>query len=252
MVAENGQINDYKNSHDGLLLFSDTSRFPYIPKQLPKYVEACISKGRTNRLCEAVKDHRIKVFENIDRAFQLASEATGLTPDKLLQKTDFNPRDMLSTRLDSAFAEIRTINFLKEEGFENIQLLNADERKRADISGVFWSKAFAVEVINSIFSADKRVEPYQLKEWLVRRVLSDKKLDQLVQTSKEVFAERTVLIGVIDTFPAVAYNTHNDCCEAAKLTWKELGSIDCFHVAFVTGSVAQGYGRDDCVFPHWA
>jgi len=236
------------NQH-ALSLFSDISRFPYIPKILSSYVETCVANKLSNRLVEAVLGERTKVFENINRMFQLASEATGLTPDELLRKTDFNSRDMSPTRLDSAFAEIRTVNYLKEQGFESIKLLKAGKQKKADILATFRDIEFAVEVANSIFSADKRVEPFQLRDWLVGRASSDGKTGQLDKTSEETSASRTILVGVIDTFFSIVFNTHNDYCEAAKLAWEELNGEEGFYVAFVTGRDAMGYGPDDCVFP---
>ena len=236
-------------SQHALSLFSDTSQFPYIPTILSSYVEKCVAKKLSNRLVEAVQGEGTKVFENINRMFQLASDATGLAPDDLLRKADFHERDMSPTRLDSAFAEIRTVNFLKEQGFESIQLLKAGKQKKADILATFRGIEYAVEVASSIFSADKRVEPFQLRDWLVGRASSDGKTGQLEQTSEETRATRTILVGVIDTFFSVVFNTHNDYCEAAQLVWEELNGKEGFHVAFITGREAVGYGRDDCVFP---
>lgn len=236
-------------SQDALSLFSDASQFPFIPKILSSYVERCVAKKLSNRLVEAVQGKRIKVFKGINQMFQLANDATGLTPDELLRKTDFNGHDMSPTRLDSSFAEIRTVNYLKEQGFEDINLLKAGKQKKADILATFKGIKFAVEVANSIFSANKRVEPFQLRDWLVGRASSDGKTGQLDNTTEETGASRTILVGVIDTFYSVVFNTHNDYCEAAKLTWEELNGKVGFHVAFVTGKEAVGYGRDDCVFP---
>jgi len=234
---------------DALSLFSDTSRYPYIPKALSSYIEGCVAKKLNNRLVNAVQGKKTKVFENVNRMFELASDATGLTPDELLRRTDFNDSDMSPTRLDSAFAEIRTINYLKEQGFVHINLLQAGKHKKADILATFKDIEFAIEVVNSIFSANKRVEPLQLKDWLIGRASSDEKTEQLEQTSKETSVSHTILIGVVDTFFSVVFNTHNDYCDAAKLAWEELNREKGFHVAFVTGREALGYGRDDCVFP---
>lgn len=236
-------------SKHALSLFSDTSQFPCIPKQLSLYVEKCIAEGHTNRLVEAVLKNRSQVFVNINKMFQLASDVTGLSPDDLLTRTDFNNRDMSPARLDSAFAEIRTINYLTEQGFENIRLLKAGKHKKADILATLRGVEFAIEVVNSIFSANKRVEPSELRDWLVGRVLSDGKTDQLEITSEQSSVIRTILVGVVDTLYSIALNTHSDYCEAAKLTWEGLKRKNGFHIAFVTGRGAAGYGSDDCIFP---
>jgi hypothetical protein len=249
-TGSNNTLNEL-DVRKAISTLSDKAQFPYIPSTLSKYVETCISKGRSNRLVEAVIGKKINVFTNINRMFELACETTCLSSDELLKKTDFHSSDIFSTRLDSAFAEIRTVNFLKKEGFRNIQLLDSRSKKRADIIGMFCGKLFAIEVANSIFSADGRVEPVQLKDWLVGRVISDRKSAQLEKTTQSENANETVLVGVIDTLFSVVYNTHNDYCDAAELAWEELGGKANFRVAFVTGKEAVGYGRDDCVFPSW-
>lgn len=249
MNVETDTASETTISEGAISLFSDFSQFPYIPKILSAYVEQCVANNLNNRLVDAVRGKRTRVFENIDRMFRLARDATGLTPDDLLRKTDFNSLDMSPTRLDSAFAEIRAVNYLKEQGFDDINLLKAGKKKKADILAKFRGIEFAVEVANSIFSANKRVEPYQLSDWLIGRASSDGKTTQLVQTSVETTASRTILVGVVDTFYSVVFNTHNDYCEAAKLAWEKLDGKEGFHVAFVTGKEAVGYGRDDCIFP---
>lgn len=106
-----------------------------------------------------------------------------------------------------------------------------------------------VEVVNSIFTAQKRVQPSQLKDWLIGRESSDQKSDQLEITADAIGAEEKILIAVVDTFDSIVSNTHSDYCEAARLAWESLGGKDKFHIAFVTGRGAVGHGRDDCVFP---
>jgi hypothetical protein len=251
MSAGSNNTLDKLEVQQAISTFSDTTQFPFIPRTLLKYVETCISKGRSNRLTEAVIGKKINVFTSINRMFELACKATSLSSEELLKKTDFRSTDISPTRLDSAFAEIRTVYFLEKEGFKNIQLLSSGSKKRADIIGTLSGRIFAIEVANSIFSADKRVEPVQLKDWLLGRVISDRKLDQLEQTAEGESAEEAVLVGVVDTSLAVVYNTHNDYCDAAKLAWEELGRKSNFRVAFITGREAVGYGRDDCVFPSW-
>ena len=59
---------------------------------------------------------------------------TELSPDDLLKRTDFDYRDTDPTRISSAFAEIRAINFLDEEGFVEIEPLQAKSKRKADFS----------------------------------------------------------------------------------------------------------------------
>jgi hypothetical protein len=236
----------------GLSLLSNATRFPYIPDALLQYAKACVLSSRENRLTNAIRGERAVVFENINQMFRLASEATGLAPAELLASTDFDVHDMSFARLDAAFAELRSINFLYQQGFEQIRPRPAGRRKGADILAVLDRRLFAIEVAVSIFCADRRVEPVQLKQWLLGRVSADRKVDQLMQTATEVGAAALVLLGVIDALGAVTYNTHEDFVVAAELACNELGNPPRLHVALVTGRVALGHGPDDCVFPPWA
>ena len=251
MMLSDNRLMDKTDVQEALTILSDATRFPFIPRSLPKYVEACILNGCSNRLTKAVLGKRLKIFENINRVFELACQATALDPDDLLKRTDFRPSDISPTRLDSAFAEIRTVIFLQKEGFRDITVLGAGNERRADIIGTRDGRRFAIEVANSIFDANKRVEPSQLKDWLIGRMSADNKSEQLQKTAEVVDTNERVIVGVVDTFLAVVFNTHNDYCEAAKLAWDELGQGRSLRVAFVTGREAVGYGPDDCVFPPW-
>ncbi len=135
-MAENPICLDYEMLAGGLSLLSDKARFPFIPHALATYAAACARSGRDNRLTAAVKGKRVKVFDQINLMFQLASAATTLDPEELLRRTDFDFRDISLTRLDSAFAEVRSIIFLNQQGFTNIRPIPAANRKGADISAV--------------------------------------------------------------------------------------------------------------------
>ncbi len=244
------------NLDRGLALLSNTADFPNIPQALVKYASRCIKKGNTNRL---TKNRLIKAFardpkstiQAMDRMFKEACEATCLTPDELLKATDFNYRDNDPTRLDAAFAEIRSINFLRQEGFSRIKPLKASKKKGSDIVAERCGLNYAVEVADSIYDVRKRFSPEQIKDWLVGRLISSGKAEQLTATAGQLKNAHRIFIGVVDTAATVALQTREEFLEAAKMAWRESGEDPSLHLCIVTGRVSVGYGRDDSIFPPW-
>lgn len=235
----------------GLAILSNSTAFSNIPQVLMKYTDRCIKKGVTNRLTKALAKDPNATTQSIARMFEKACEATGLTPDVLLKATDFNYRDTDPNRLTAAFAEIRSINFLQQEGFSRIRLFKASAKKGSDIAAERCGLNYAVEVVNSIYDARRRFSPEQIKDWLIGRLISERKSAQLNATAGQLKNARRIFIGVVDTAATVALQTHEEFLEAAKMAWREAGEDPLLHLCIVTGRVALGYGRDDSIFPPW-
>jgi len=236
---------------EGVELLSDTNRFPNIPKDLVKHTRKCMKDGVANRLTRALPERPEATIKAIDTMFAKASQATGLSPDELLKATDFKYRDTHPTRITSAFAEIRSINFLQEEGFSTIRLLKAGSKRSADIVAEKSGVTYAIEVANSIYDAGKRFTTEQLKNWLLSRLLREKKMAQLRSTAAQFDSARRIFVAVVDTAATVALQTHEEFLEAAELAWRGAGEDPLLHICIVTGGVALGYGRDDSIFPPW-
>jgi hypothetical protein len=239
------------NKDEACKVLADKVRYPNIPEQLIQHVQYCFNTGNGNRLTESLLANAEPVTKAINQMFSLASKATGLTPCDLLRRTDFNYREKNPTRHESAFAEIRAINFLHDEGFDHIEPLASKQNKRADIIAKKGNDKYAIEVVNSIFEVDNRYSSEELKKWLMGRDERDHKIEQLTTTASEMGCQRSILIAIVDTWSTVTYQTHGDFLEASKLVWKEMGENPQFHFCFVTGRCALGYGRDDSIFPGW-
>jgi len=235
------------NLNRGLALLSNVTSYPSIPRSLINYTERCIKKGITNRFTEAIIENPELAIRAIDGMFEKACSATGLSPDELFNATDFNYKDLDPTRITSAFAEIRSINFLKQEGFVSIRPIKASSEKSSDIVADREGLNYAVEVANSIYNARGRFSPQQLKDWLINRLIGEGKSAQLDATASDLTHARRVFICVIDTAATVALQTNEEFLEAAKEAWLEAGKDPLLHVCIVTGRKALGYGRDDCV-----
>jgi len=239
------------NLNRGLDLLSNVTSYPSIPRSLIKYTERCTKKGITNRLTEALTEDPEATIQAIDKMFEIACSATGLNPDELFNTTDFNYKDLDPTRLTSAFAEIRSINFLQQEGFRRIRPIKGTSEKSSDIVAERDGFHYAVEVANSIYNARRRFSPEQLKNWLIDRLIREGKSAQLDATAGDLTNARRVFICVVDTVATVALQTNEEFHEAAKMAWQEAGNDPLLHLCLVTGRVALGYGRDDSVFPPW-
>ena len=236
-----------------LAMLGDTTSFPNIPRALVKHVEFCFRKGHQNRLTQMLRDQSPEVAErvakNIDQMLSQAAKATHLTPDELLRRTDFVFRDPDPVRLDAAFAEIRAVIFLDNEGFADIQLLKAGQQKRADIVAKRKGCKYAIEVAHSIYDAPGRWSIEGLRDWLLGRYRGENKAAQLEATAGEHGCHRHVFIGVVNN-PS-PFLVHEEYCRAAGLVWNEAGRDPQLHFCFVTGQWAEGYGLDDCGFPDW-
>jgi len=227
----------------------DRARFPNIPSTLVDYVERLRQRGRTNRLLDALGADPEKTCGAIDAMFRTAASATRLHPNEILRRTDFHYRDIDPTRLEAAFAEVRGINWLHHQGFVEIEPLAMSSSRSADIIAILHGDIYAVEIANSIYEATGRILPKDLSRWLIGRVRGEKKTHQLESTSKQAGCTKRMIIGVVDSYGPVVWDTYQEFSAAAKLAWQELGTDPDLHVSFVTGREALGYGLDDAVYP---
>lgn len=239
------------NLNRGLALLSNVTSYPSIPRSLIKYTERCIKKGISNRLTEAITEDPEVTIKAIDGMFEKACLATGLNPNELFNATDFNYKDLDPARLTSAFAEIRSINFLKQEGFVKIRPIRAMSEKSSDIVAERDGINYAVEVANSIYNTHGRFSPEQLKDWVINRLIREGKSAQLEAMAIDLTHARRVFICIVDTAATVALQTNEEFLEAAKMAWQEAGNVPLLHVCIVTGREALGYGNDNSVFPPW-
>jgi hypothetical protein len=256
-----------ENWQEILNVLADRSRFPHIPKDLSLHLELCLNQGRNNPMMQALACDCERLAAAINRSFKMAASYTHLTADELLRQTDFNYHDTDATRIFTAFAEIRAINFLGAECFTNINLLRSGKVPRADIVADRNSSRYAIEVVNSVYrdggpyvrkqvgirtlGVSGRYTPEQLSDWIVKRLKDEKKEIQLRNTAKQAGASRLLFIGIIDSEEPVIFQTHAGFASGCKLAWEAIGAEENFHIALVTGRSALGYGSDNAVYPEW-
>ena len=248
-MVEFEQINPKRWLHARDLVM-DRVHFPMIPASLVRHLEMCQEHELSIRAVRRILEDPEAVTAGINRMFKLASLATRLDSEELLRRADFRWQDVGLHRLKSAFAEMRAINFLREQAFRAIKPLRAKAEKFADVYAERGDYRYAAEVVLSIYEAPRRFSAEQLAKWLIGR-LRKGKLSQLEGTAHEFSAEKKIVIAIVDSALAVALQSHADFHEAARIAWAALGRYEDVHVCFVTGSTKLGYGSDDAVFPPW-
>lgn len=243
-----GTFDDWSVARAAL---NDRARFPNIPSVLVRHLDECVKNGRLNRALQAVLAAPDRLVARVDRMFELAAGYTGLSADEIMRRTDFNYRDLDPNRVDSAFAEVRTINFFGEQRFEDITPIAAGPAKRADLSARRGRVGYAIEVATSIFQARGREEPEELRDWLLSRYYGDAKSSQLTNTASDLVDARRAFVGVVDSEDAVVFQVAPGFQRAVELAWHDSGSDATLHFVLVTGRTAVGYGPDDSFFPSW-
>lgn len=231
--------------------YANRDLYPFIPADLIRHMDQLVEKDVENRALEATLANPEMVIPAVNSMFRTASRITGLDSDEILRRTDFHPNDVAPERIESAFAEVRAINFLDVEGFVDIEPLRAGKGKKADISARREHTPYAVEVATSIYDAAGRYSPEQMSDWLIGRAKADGKIAQLDQTVGDLGAGRGALIGIVDTNAPVIFQEHPAFLRAARMAWEQLGRPEEKHVCLVTGRETVGIGRDDAVYPPW-
>jgi hypothetical protein len=111
------------------------SRFPNIPAKLFTYFDRLLKKPSENSQFHlAMNHHPERTFEVLDQRFSACSKIVSLSPDDLLKRLDFQLKDLSPERTESLLGELRTINFLDNNGFTNIAPIRANSTKSPDFS----------------------------------------------------------------------------------------------------------------------
>jgi len=239
---------DETNLEAGLKLLKDRATYPHIPTRVIKYAERCHEGGIQERLISALSVDPKGTVSDINKMFAKACRITRLSADDLMAATDFSPKDTDPTRLPAAFAEIRMINHLSDEGFSDIRLEKAGVRRRCNIIARRQSVQYVVEVANSPQEAEYRHDSEQIAKWLVKRLVRDKKSEQLDSTASEFGQTKRVFVGVYDT--RNPYSSPDEYLNAAQRAWKYCGCDPALHFCIMTGLLANDVS-EDCVYPPW-
>jgi hypothetical protein len=185
-----------------------------------------------------------------------ACRNTGRDRDSLLRDTDFDPNDLDPDRLDAAISELRGINHLWHEGFQNIRLLRAQPGTRtADLVAERDGQKYALDVACSSASATRAVDAlaaYMLEVCL----LKEKQLNNTKETCR---CRYRGLLFVVNSDPALVFGYQPLYRQAARQVYEALGEPAGYFVFVVTGQIAlvaggetdSFQGPDNVVYPEW-
>jgi len=227
-----------------------------LPTAIKRHLIRCIREGKRHRWHDALEEEFDSVVTSTNTIVDTASQNTGRDRDSLLRDTDFDPNDLDPDRLDAAISELRGINHLRKEGFENIRLLRAQPGTRtADLVAERNGQNYALDVACSSAGATRGVDA------LARYMLGVCRLKekQLNNTKESAGCRYRGLVFVVNSEPAVVFGYQPLYRRATRQAYEALGSPTDYFVVLVTGQVAHvaggeaGYfeGPDDVVYPNW-
>lgn len=184
------------------------------------------------------------IIQNISRLFTLSSNIVGLSPDELLLQLNFKVNDQDETRLGALFAELRSVNFLHEEGFSDIKIIKANRRgKSADFSATYHCLKFAIETTNFSYQSEKK-DIDEFVKYLVNKLTDEDKLTQLKNTCSRELCDHMMMICVDDQMYHRVFEDRDFFMEAASRTWRKVRESDYLHIAIITG-----YSSDNMIYP---
>jgi len=251
------------------ILKDELKKYPYIPKEMYDDIFHALKRGEPKYLVPLVSDktRRTKFFKSTNNLFKKASEITELSPIDLFIRTDFHSNDISRSRIESAFAELRTIIFLYNMHFSDITPLKAKRnRKCSDFTAIKECHKYAIEVFCKISKELKKefntneitLEPLTYFDDLLQSYVSkaqDKK-EQIDDAAKEMQCDKKILVMVVNDKNILGFLTfdehHDGDYKILEKISSELKWGYSYHFAIVTGlvSIIGGNKYDgDIIFP---
>lgn len=251
----------------------------HFPSLLLEYLESCEKRGSfNNELYIASKSNDWKeIADGINRLFLRACEITNQNPNQVLKNCDLGKNDTQRGRISSAFAEVRTINWLSERGFTRIRQLRSSLSRKADIVAQFNEKSFAVEVFNrarwnDLISTPSKMQSvskakysnetseFEPEDLFLRTITreglgefyADRVKDKLPQVGTTLRSQNlhySLFVLVVDAADAVAFSTEEDWNSCVQSVYDEIGEKECYYGLF-TGQKNYLTGQDDsAIYP---
>jgi len=215
-------------------------------KLIMRYLDDVYKKTSDNRLIDE------SVRRDILKRVKDACEITNLSYSDLLQRLDLKPNSLSIEALESFLAELRSIFWLRDFSFMNIEPLQAKKKSvLPDFTARYGDKTCAVEVFcitqsheqkrDSKFGVYVNFDPQFNGSKFGRDFISvannkKKQLDALV-------ADMKILLCVVNSSPMVALNTKNDFDKHAKFLYEKLGWGNGYYVGILAG------GDSDTIYP---
>ena len=223
--------------------------YKHIPEVLKKFILECINSKIDNQLINALCHNCELTLKAISEMFEIAEKFTNLNCNELFAKTGFNPSDKSGSRVDSSFAEIRAINFLGLNGFENIEIIHNKVKKYADLIAYRCNKKVCFEVMCISNEGKEKWTEIDIVNFINFRLIKKGKIDQLINTQVDYNCHFMNLVVVIVTNAGIALNNREDYLRILKKV-HEINRIDQLTYSIVTGKV-DGFTQisDDCIYP---
>lgn len=223
--------------------------YEYIPNLLIEFVASSLRLNVRNNLIISLQRNFEQTMNAISDMFRMATEFTGISPEKLLLRTGFKIKDRNFERIDSAFSEIRAINFLGLSGFDDISIIHNNAKKYSDIIASRNGKRVCFEVMTITEAAQNKWNHEKLFEFINFRLKEKGKLQQLQNTKIDYNCDFMNLLVVITNQAGVALNTRNDYMSILMELYKD-NNIQELTFSIVTGRVDYFTGTpDDCIYP---
>ena len=249
-----------------LKIKKELNKYQNIPKDLYNYIEKAFKKDVQEHLLPviSIEKARKRVLKNIDNLFKKASDITKLSTVDLIKALDFRSKDINLGRIDAAFAELRTINFLYNLNLYDIIPLQAKkDEKSADFIAMGGSEQYAIEVFCKISQSpprpgtvkelkkdletnSKMIEPLTYEDDLFRYFMniSTSKKPQLDNTSKKYKCNKKMMVLVLDDRNISGFLMSDEGLKILSKISTELKWGDNYHFAIVTGLASK-----DTIYP---
>lgn len=171
-----------------------------LPKQLIKSIKYCVSEGISTELLETFMVNYQKHRESVILLISQVALIIKKPYDEILKLADYIYKDTRWNRISDAFAELRAIVVLDQNGFSNIQLLKAIKgSKQVDILAYYQHKKYVIDVAHSsseYYDENRFETKYNIVNHLNK--IYSKKEKQLQQSYSKHNADEIIIAVVID------------------------------------------------------
>ncbi len=263
-----------KNKDFLLEIKEELKKYSYIPGEICDGIVMVVVRGKPKNLVPllAIERKREIFFKSTNNLFKKASKITGLSPADIFRRTDFHSNDIARGRIETAFAELRTIIFLDKMNFTNIIPLKAKKNKKcSDFIANKGCHKYAIEVSCNISKELKKelktneitIKPLMYMDDLIQDYVSkaEEKKKQLDNTAKENQCDKKIFVMVLNnknilgflTFDEYYYDEDDDeNYEILEKISSELKWGDGYYFAILAGlvSIVGDNVRDgDIIYP---
>ncbi len=211
---------------------------------------------------EDIKNYLKKFEKSTDNSIQVqileffdkASCITKLSFSDLVKSLDFAPNDDKIEKLESFLAELRSIFFLNNFGFSNIEPISAGQTKQPDFAAYYKNKSSTIEIF-SFTEIGSEIPDLPNNTYLLndRKLISCfvcKAMSKKAQLDA-ICSENKQLICVINDLPYSNLFSRNEYEQFLKEISKILNWGDNYYFGILTGKTdAFTDLSDDIIYPN--